>query len=167
VGEPHPVVLAPGVAATAMPAGSGSVTATPFRAVPVLGLVIVNVSVLTPPTPMEVGEKALAMLGGDSTVRVSEPVLPVPPFVDVTLPVVFAFAPLVVAVIATLTVQVPLAAMVPPEKVSVVFPAAGAKVGEPQPDVLAPGVAATSIPAGNESVNATPVSVVPALGFVI
>jgi hypothetical protein len=66
------------------------------------------------------------MLGGERTFSVSLPVLPVPPLVDVTLPVVFAFAPLVVAVIDTLTVQVPLAAIVPPEKVRDVFPAVGA-----------------------------------------
>jgi hypothetical protein len=46
--------------------------------------------------------------------------------VEVTLPVVFALAPAVVAVTLTATVQVPLAAIVPPEKLTDVFPAAGA-----------------------------------------
>jgi len=74
---------------------------------------------------------------------VSVPVLPVPPLVEVTLPVVFTLAPAVVAVTLTVTVQVPLAAIVPPEKLTEVFPAAGANVGEPQPVVVAFGVAAT------------------------
>src|SRR5438876_764971 len=99
------------------------------------------------------------------TVNVSVPVLPVPPFAEVTLPVVLTFEPLVVAVTATETVQVPLVAMVPPEKLNEVLPAAGVKVGEPQPLVLALGVAATCKPAGNVSVNPTPVSAVPAFGL--
>src|SRR6478672_9182243 len=167
VGDPHPVVVAFGVAATCKPAGNESVKATPVRATAALGLVMVKVSVLTPPTAMGLGEKALAMLGGAAAVRVSEPVFPVPPLVEVTLPVVLALAPLVVAVTATVTVQVPLAAMVPPEKLKEVFPAAGAKVGDPHPVVVAFGVAATCRPAGNESVKATPVRAVPVLGLVM
>jgi hypothetical protein len=49
-------------------------------------------------------------------------------------------------------VQVPLAAMLPPEKLTDVSPATGAKVGAPQPAVVAFGAAATSSPPGNESV---------------
>ena len=143
VGEPQPVVVAFGVAATSIPAGNVSVKATPVRVVPVLEFVIVKVSVLTPPTAIGFGENALAMLGGATTDKVSVPVLPVPPLVEVTLPVVFTLAPPVVAVTATVTVQVPLAAMVPPEKLTEVLPATGAKVGEPQPVVVAFGVAAT------------------------
>jgi hypothetical protein len=108
-----------------------------------LEFVIVKVSVLTPPTAIGFGENALAMLGGATTDKVSVPVLPVPPLVEVTLPVVLTLAPPVVAVTATVTVQVPLAAMVPPEKLTEVLPAAGAKVGDPQPVVVALGVAAT------------------------
>jgi len=120
-----------------------SVKATPVSDVPAFGFVIVNVSVLTPPTAIAFGENAFAMLGGESTANVSVPVLPVPPFVEVTLPVVFTLAPLVVAVTSTVTVHVPLAAIVPPEKVKEVLPAAGENAGEPQPDVEAFGVAAT------------------------
>jgi hypothetical protein len=57
--------------------------------------------------------------------------------------------------------------MVPPEKATEVLPAAGAKVGAPQPVVVTFGAAATCRPAGNESVKATPVSAVPAFGLVI
>jgi hypothetical protein len=167
VGEPQPVVVAFGVAATWRPAGKVSVKATPVRAVAAFGLVTVKVNVLTAPTAIKLGEKAFARFGAASTVNVSVPVFPVPPFVEVTLPVVFTLLPLVVAVTATETVQVPLAAMVPPEKLSDVFPAAGMKVGEPQPEVEAFGVAATCKPAGNASVKATPVRAVPAFGFVM
>jgi hypothetical protein len=167
VEEPQPLVLALGDAATCNPAGKESVKATPVSAVPAFGFVIVKVSVLTPPTATGFGENALAILGGESTVSVSAPVLPVPPLVEVTFPVVFALAPAVVGVTLTVTAQAPLEAMVPPEKLSEVFPAAGTKVGEPQPVVEAFGVAATCRPAGNMSVNATPVSAVPAFGFVI
>lgn len=97
---------------------------------------------------------------GSSTVKVSFAVFPVPPFVELTASLVLFLVPLVVAVTSTVTVQVPLAAMVPPLKVNEVFPAVGAKVGAPQPVVLAAGIAATSNPAGNESVKATPVRIV-------
>jgi hypothetical protein len=166
VGAPQPEVEALGVAATCNPAGNVSVKATPVRELPVFELVTVKVSVLTPPRAIGLGENALAMLGGPMTVSVSVPVLPVPPLVEVTLPVVLTFAPAVVAVTLTVTVQVPLAAIVPPEKLSDVLPAAGAKVGEPQPEVEALGVAATCNPAGNVSVKATPVRVVLAFGLV-
>jgi hypothetical protein len=143
VGEPQPLVLAFGVAATCRPAGNESLKVMPVSAVPAFGLAIVKVNVLTAPTAIGFGAKDLAMFGGASTVNVSVPVLPVPPLVEVTFPVVFTFAPLLVAVILTATVQVPLAAMVPPEKLNEVLPAAGAKVGEPQPEVETFGVAAT------------------------
>src|SRR5688572_3508594 len=101
------------------------------------------------------------------TVRVSEAVLPVPPLVEETLPEVLFFVPLVVAMISIVTVQEPLAAIVPPLNEMEVFPGAGEKAGEPQPEVEAFGVAATSVPAGKESVKATPVRAVPALGLLM
>src|SRR4029079_2580254 len=140
-GGPQPGVAAFGVAATSRPAGNVSVKATPVSAVPALGFVIVKVSVLTPPTGIEFGENALAIAGAESAVNVSVPVLPVPPLVEVTLPVVFTLAPAVVAVTSTVTVHVPLAATVPPEKLTDVFLATGANVGEPQPVAVAFGVA--------------------------
>jgi hypothetical protein len=54
-------------------------------------------------------------------------------------------------------VQLPLAGIVPPEKVNVVAPADGAKVA-PEQVVPNPGVAATCTPAGNGSVKEVPVS---------
>src|SRR4028119_1863638 len=125
VGEPQPVIETFGVNATSIPAGNGSVKATPVRAKPVLGFVRVNVRVLTPPMAMGFGENDLLIPGAVPTMRISLPVLPVPPLVEVTLPVVLALSPAVVAVTLTDTVQVPLAAMAPPETLRDEFPAAG------------------------------------------
>jgi hypothetical protein len=78
-----------GVAATCMPAGNASVTAIPFIApVLVAGLVKVSVRVEVPPTAIGVGAKALAIVGGAVTVKIAEAVKPVPPFVELTVPVV-------------------------------------------------------------------------------
>src|SRR5258708_1337503 len=82
---PAQVVLAFGVAATCTPAGRESVNASPVNAVLPFGLVIVKVSVLTPPTLIGFGANAFPMLGAMIevlTVRASVPVLPVPPLVD-------------------------------------------------------------------------------------
>jgi hypothetical protein len=87
-------------------------------------------------------------------------VLPVPPLVDVTFPLVLVFVPFLSTVIVTFTVQIPLTPMVPFENVIEEAPAVGAKVGVPQPLVLALGGLATYIFPGKESVNATPFSVV-------
>ena len=97
---------------------------------------------------------------GVLTVIVSEAVLPVPPFVEETLPLVLEYEPVVGAVISTFTVQVPPAATVPALNVMEVAFAAGTKVGTPQLVVEAFGVVATRIcpgVVGNVSVNATPV----------
>ena len=86
----------------------------------------------------------VGVLVGVNTVSVSLAVLPVPPFVEVTLPLVLFFVPDVVAVTSTETVQFPLAAIVPPVNVREVFPDAGEKVGEPHPaETDALGVEAT------------------------
>jgi hypothetical protein len=77
------------------------------------------------------------------------------------------FVPVEVAITATLTVQLLDAGIVPPLNVNVVSAGAGAKVGLPHPVVLAFGTAATCTPEGRASVNATPVRIVEAFGFVI
>ncbi len=66
------------------------------------------------------------VVGGTITVRVSVSALPLPPLVEVTLLVVFTLVPAVVPVTLAVTVQVPLAATMAPEKVSDVLPPAGA-----------------------------------------
>ena len=74
--------------ATAKPAGSESVKATPFRA-NALGLLIVKLSDVEFASPIEAAPNVLAMVGGVATVNVAVAVLPVPPFVEVTEPVLF------------------------------------------------------------------------------
>ena len=103
------------------------------------------------------------------TLKVSEPVLPMPPFVEVTEEVVFTKVP-PAAFTSTFTIQVPPATIEPVLNNRLLLPAVGAKTGELealQPEVLAFGRSATSIPVGNASVKPTPVKVVPAFGFVI
>ena len=73
------------------------------------------------------------------------------------------------ATISTLTVQVALAARVPPEKEIEGLPAVGTKVGVPQPLVLALGVGATTMApgiVGNVSLKAIPVRIVDGFGLV-
>jgi hypothetical protein len=71
----------------ARPAGSASVNATPVSAVEELGLVMVNVSEVEPPTKIDGVPNDLLMLGADGalTVMLAFAVLPVPPLVEVTV----------------------------------------------------------------------------------
>jgi hypothetical protein len=87
--------------ATVSPVGSVSVNPTPVNAM-VSGLVIVNVSDVVAFSAIVVGLNALAIEGGDTTVRFAEAVLPVPPLVELTAPVVFVYCPAVAPVTVTL-----------------------------------------------------------------
>ena len=107
--------------------------------------------------------KAFAIDGGDSTVKVADAVVPVPPSFEVTGPVTLGFAPAVVAVMLTDTVHVALAVRVPAEKLRVVLPALGANVPH---GVLTLGAAATCRPDGNVSLKLTPANPVPEFGLV-
>ena len=93
VGEPHPLVIALGVAATRICAGEvGRVSAnwTLERELFRFGLVIVKVSVEVPPARIGLGANNFERLGGFNTVREAEaiPVVPafVPPSVEETNP---------------------------------------------------------------------------------
>ncbi len=89
---PRPQVpVTPFGVATTNPAGRLSVNPTPVRPSPLLGLVIVNVRAVLEFTGIEAAPNALTIVGGAATVRLAAAVLPVPPFVDVTLPVVFVY----------------------------------------------------------------------------
>ena len=77
-----------GVAIT-RPAGRLSVKAMPVSAMPVFGFVMLKVSEVEPFNGMLAAPKALVIVGGVATVRLADAVLPVPPLVEVTLPVVF------------------------------------------------------------------------------
>src|SRR5271169_4903298 len=115
-------------------------------------IVIVEVPVVT---AMLADPNDLVMVGGDSTVSVAEAVVPVPPLVELTVPVVLALLPAVLAVTSTFTSQlVPGVAMDPPVRLIELAPAVG-EYGPPQ--VLpAFGVVATTAPDGNVSLTATP-----------
>ncbi len=168
-----PVKVAPqllvrfGVLATCMPAGNVSLTAIPVSVtVFPAGLVIVSVSVDVPFTGMLVGLKALVMVGATSTAKLADAVFPVPPFAELTAPVVLLATPELVAVTLTDTVQELLTANVPPLRLIVVAPPVGAKV--PPQVLMAFGVPATWRAAGKVSLTAIPVSAtVLAAGLVI
>jgi hypothetical protein len=84
----------------------------------------------------------LVIIGGAATVRVAEAVLPVPPFVELTAPVVLFLTPAVVAVTATETTHELLAAIDPPLNVRVISPGEGENV-PPLQVPIALGVLAT------------------------
>lgn len=87
---PPQVLVAFGVLATTIPVGNVSVKPRPVRdAVLLLGLVIVMVRVEVPPGKVMVGwVNVFVAVGGPSTFNVAEAVRPVPPLVELTLPVV-------------------------------------------------------------------------------
>jgi hypothetical protein len=82
-------------------------------------------------------------------------VLPSPPFVDVTLTLLF-FVPLVVPNTSTLIVHEPPIGRLPPDKLTVPEPAVAVIV--PLQVAANPLGVATTSPAGRVSVNATPLS---------
>ena len=97
---------------------------------------------------------ALMMTGGATTVMEALEVLPVPPSVEVTWTLLF-LTPAVVPVTLTETVQVALAASVPPERLMLPDPATAVAV--PPQVLFRPFGVATTRPAGKLSVKAIPV----------
>jgi hypothetical protein len=98
----------------------------------------------------------LVIVGGVATDKLAVAVLPVPPLVDVTLPVVLTKLPEAVPVTFTVSVQLLLAATVPP--VSETLPEPATAVAVPPHVLVKPFGVATTMPTGKVSVNATPVS---------
>jgi hypothetical protein len=85
------------------PAGKLSVNAIPVSGnVLAEGLVIVKDKLVVPFSGIFVTPNALAIDGAVATVRFALAVLPVPPFVDVTFPVVFVYCPDAAPVTVTL-----------------------------------------------------------------
>src|SRR5258708_3142069 len=74
--------------ATTNPAGKMSVNPIPFKVTLVFGLLIVKLNVLLVFNAMLVGLNDLVMVGAAATVRFAVAILPVPPLVELTLPVV-------------------------------------------------------------------------------
>jgi hypothetical protein len=157
VNVPPQVLVAIGAASTSRPAGKVSVKLRPESPFGLAaGLVMVIVKVEMPPTCTPVGEKAFAMVGGMKTLSVALAVPPIPPSVELTLPVVLSFAPTLVALTLTLIAQeLPGVAIAPPDSVMLVFVAAGENV--PPQVLVAAGVVSTSTPAGNVSLTEMPV----------
>ena len=85
---PHVPVSPLGVD-TVNPAGKESEKATPLRAMDSLGLVIVKMSIVEPPSPMDAAANDMAMFGGVATIRVADAAVPVPPSVELIEPVLF------------------------------------------------------------------------------
>ena len=101
--------------ATVKPVGSVSVNATPVKAtVFAAGFVMVNVSDVVALSPIVAGLNTLAIDGGATTVTLAEAVPPVPPSVEVTLPVVLFCKPAAMPVTFTENTQELLAARLAP-----------------------------------------------------
>src|SRR6478736_6298987 len=88
VAVPPQVLFKPLGVATTNPAGRLSVKAMPVSARLVLGFWIVNVSEVVPFNGMLAAPNTLVIEGGVATVKLADAVLPVPPLVELTLPVV-------------------------------------------------------------------------------
>jgi hypothetical protein len=167
VGVPPHVLVSPFGVATTRPDGSVSENATPVAAnVLAPGFVTVNVKVVFEFSGIAVGLNALLINGGASTARLAEAGRPVPPSVDMMLPVVLFLAPAVVPVTFTTRLhELGEFASTLPDKVTVPVPAV-AVIGPPH--VLdTTGMGDSTKPAGKLSVKPTPVSPVAAFGFVM
>ena len=164
VPPPH-VPLSPLGVATTNPAGKLSVNATPVKEALALGFVIVKLKDVVPLRAMVPAPNVFVIEGGDRTINVAVEVFPSPPLVEFTW-TLFVSVPLAVARTLTLKLHEPLAAIVAPDKLTMPLAAVAAIVPPPHVPDNPLGVATTK-PAGNVSVNATPVKEELALGFVI
>jgi hypothetical protein len=163
---PQPLLKPFGMATTTL-AGNESLKATPAKGSGLAaGLVMVKVSVETPPGAIADGLNALAIDGGPSTWMVAVAVAPVPPSLEVTLLVVFTFTPAAVPVTFTLNVQEPLAASVPPLRLTTPVPCVAVIVPPPQDPVSPLGVEITR-PEGKVSLNPIPVRVLELFALLI
>jgi len=151
--------------ATVSPVGNVSVKATPVSASTFpAGFVMVNVSEVVAFSAIVEGLNAFAMDGGATTEMLAVAVPPVPPSVEVTLPVVFVCCPAAMPVTLTENVQEALAAIVPPLRLMTFVPAVAVIVPAPHVPVRPFGVETTR-PAGSVSLKPTPVSATVVLLF--
>jgi hypothetical protein len=91
VAVPPHVLESEGVLATTRPAGKLSVKARPVSARLEFGLLTLKVSEVVPFTGTDAAPNVLVIDGGVATDRFAVAVLPVPPLVDVTAPVVLVY----------------------------------------------------------------------------
>jgi len=165
VAVPPQVLVSPFGVETTIPAGNVSVKATPVSATALAaGLAIVKVNEVDPFSGTLAAPNALAMEGGAITLMLAEAVPPVPPCVEVTLPVVLFCVPAAIPVTLTAKVQEVLDAKVAPVRLMTPVPCVAVIVPPPQDPVRPLGVETTS-PAGNVSLKPVPVSVVVVLLF--
>ena len=108
--------------------------------------------------------KALEMEGGATTLTLAEAVVPLPPSVEVTLPVTLFWTPAAVPVTFTENEQGVPGARAAPERLTTPVPAVAVIVPPPQ-DPLNPLGVETVSPAGSVSLKPMPCSVVPELIF--
>jgi hypothetical protein len=134
------------------PAGSESVKAMPLSEIVVFGLLMLKVSEVEPFSGMLTAPNALVMVGAVATLRFAVAVLPVPPLVEVTLPVVLVYWPETAPVTVTLKEHWLFTAMVAPDNA---IPVGFVVVRVPPQTV--DELLATVNPVGSVSVNATPV----------
>jgi len=127
-GVPEQVLLNPLGLATTTPDGKESEKAMLFSVTTELGLLMLKVRLVLPPTGMSEAPKALLMVAGSPTFTVAEAVLPVPPLVELTAPLVLFFCPSVVPVTFTTTVQEELTGIDPPLKEMELVPAVAVTV---------------------------------------
>jgi hypothetical protein len=88
VAVPPQVLLNALGVATTRPAGRLSVKAIPVSVTLVFGFWMVNVSDVVPFSGMVAAPNTLVMVGGEATVKLAVAVLPVPPLVELTAPLV-------------------------------------------------------------------------------
>src|SRR5438874_953165 len=151
---PPQSLLTPLGLATTRPAGRLSVNATPVSGMGfTVGLVMLKKTATVPFRATLSAEKNLVMVGGVATVKLAVAVLPVPPLVEVTLPVTLVNWPACVPVTVTLNWHWLLILIVAPDSAMPV----GAVVVSVPPHTVAEALATVS-PVGSVSVNATPVS---------
>src|SRR5439155_8928860 len=91
-----------GVAATVIPAGSASLNATPVRLEALLLVTVIAIREVVPSATLA-GVNVFVSVGLLVKVAVALAVVPVPPFAEDTVPVVFAYAAATAAVTETVT----------------------------------------------------------------
>jgi hypothetical protein len=160
---PHVLLIPLGVATTS-PDGKLSVNASPVSPAG-FGFVMLKVSEVEPFNGMVTAPNAFVIEGASAvTLMLAEAVPPVPPSVDVTLPVVLFLVPGVVPVTFTANVHEEDAARLAPVKL--ILPEAATAVIVPPPQVpVRPLGVETARPEGSVSVKPTPLSDVVVLLF--
>src|ERR1700691_435318 len=155
LGVPPQVLVCPLGDATTSPIGSASVNAIPAMDSAGFGLLRLKVKVVVLFSGILAAPNAIKSVGAANTVTLAVETLPAPPVTEVTETVLFC-VPAAMPVTFSDSVHDALAARVPPDKVTEPPPAAAA--ADPPHVLVRPLGDATTSPAGNLSVKATPVN---------